>query len=169
MATLGPNTCTNLQDSIGNQLNSLVFRRNVTAIRMQLDENSWFHTIHCRGMQEMPKRQPSTHDSVATIEHRVASRYAMRVPVELLFEDGDRLRVFTHNVSASGIFVSVDKDRKLKGFIRFLMTFPKEITTSCSLLALCDGAVVRREPAEDDEEEALAIKIEKYHFLRSAG
>jgi hypothetical protein len=92
----------------------------------------------------------------------------MRIPVELLFENGDRVRVFTHNVSASGIFVTVDKDLVLKGFVRFLVTFPKEITTCCKLLALCDGAVVRREPMEAETEEGLAIKIEKYHFLRSA-
>jgi hypothetical protein len=106
---------------------------------------------------------------MGSTDHRQASRCAMRVPVEILFENGDRLRVFTHNVSAGGIFVSVDKDLKLRGLIRFLMTFPKEITTSCKLLALCDGAVVRREPMDADAEEGLAIKIEKYHFLRSAG
>jgi hypothetical protein len=93
----------------------------------------------------------------------------MQVPVELFFENGDRLQVFTRDVSASGILVSVAKDLKLRGFIRFLMTFPKEITTSCKLLALCDGAVVRREPLDTETEEGLAIKIEKYHFLRSAG
>ena len=116
----------------------------------------------------MPKCQP-IHDYADAADHRVASRYAMRVPVELLFENGDRVRVFTHNVSASGLFVTVDKNLALKGLIRFLVTFPKEITTCCRLLALCDGAVVRREPLEAETEEGLAIKIEKYHFLRSAG
>lgn len=127
-----------------------------------------FDANDCKGDARMPKCQP-INDSTDTADHRLASRYAMRVPVELLFENGDRVRVFTHNVSASGLFVSVDKDLGLKGLIRFLVTFPKEITTCCRLLALCDGAVVRREPMEVEAEEGLAIKIEKYHFLRSAG
>jgi len=120
-------------------------------------------------MQDMARFQPIHYDSADLVDHRLASRYSMQVPVELFFENGDRLRVFTRDVSASGIFVSVDKALRLKGFIRFLMTFPREITTSCKLLALCDGAVVRREPMDTETEEGLAIKIEKYHFLRSAG
>ncbi len=103
------------------------------------------------------------------VDNRLASRCSMQVPVELFFENGDRLRVFTRDLSASGIFIGVEKELKLRGFIRFLMTFPKEITTSCKLLALCDGTVVRREPMDTEAEEGLAIKIEKYHFLRSAG
>lgn len=128
-----------------------------------------FDAVDCRGMQGMSTSRSRTHDPADAHDHRLASRYAMHVPVELLFENGDRLRVFTRDLSASGIFVSVDKNLELSGFIRFLLTFPKEITTSCRLLALCDGAVVRREPADADAAEGLAIKIEKYHFLRSAG
>lgn len=116
----------------------------------------------------MSRFQPMNYHSADLVDNRLASRHSMQVPVELFFENGDRLSVFTRDVSASGIFVSVEKDLKLRGFIRFLMTFPKEITTSCKLLALCDGAVVRREPMEAETEEGLAIKIEKYHFLRSA-
>jgi hypothetical protein len=117
----------------------------------------------------MSTPQRRDHNTEDATDHRLASRYPMQVPVELLFENGDRLRVFTRDLSASGIFVSVAKEVELSGFIRFLLTFPKEITTSCRLLALCDGAVVRREPVDADAAEGLAIKIEKYHFLRSAG
>ena len=63
----------------------------------------------------MPKLQPITHDSAGLVDNRLASRYSMRVPVELFFENGDRLRVFTHDVSASGIFVSVEKDLQVEG------------------------------------------------------
>jgi hypothetical protein len=114
----------------------------------------------------MSTSQYGNHDSSDDL--RLASRYAMQVPVEILMENGSRLRVFTHNISASGIFVRVEKNLQLSGILRFLLTFPKEITTSCRLLALCDGAVIRREPMDADAVEGLAIKIEKYHFLRSA-
>jgi hypothetical protein len=99
------------------------------------------------------------------IDHRIASRYAMQVPVELLFDDGGRLRVLTNNVSASGLFVSVATNLQLNNYLRFLIMFPREITTSCKLLALCDGVVVRREPTGGSE--GLAIKIERYQFLSS--
>jgi hypothetical protein len=92
----------------------------------------------------------------------------MQLPVEILFEDGNRVRAFTHNISASGIFVIVDRNLRLSGFIRFLITFPREVTTSCNLLALCDGTVTRREPMDVDTLEGLAVRIEKYQFLRSA-
>jgi len=113
----------------------------------------------------MPKIQQSNHDSVLPIDHRVASRYAMQVPVDVLFDNGNRLRVLTRDISASGIFVSVASSIRLEEYIRFLITFPREITMSCKLLALCDGVVTRREPK--DALEGLAIKIEKYHFLSS--
>jgi len=99
------------------------------------------------------------------IDQRTASRYAMGVPVELLFDDGGRARAFTRDISASGIFVLVDRNLQLGNCLRFLITFPREITTSSRLFALCDGVVVRREPAEDSE--GLAIKIQKYQFLSS--
>jgi hypothetical protein len=107
--------------------------------------------------------QGINHNAEKSVDQRVASRYSIQVPVELLFENGGRLRVLTRNVSASGIFVMANKSLQLCDRQHFLITFPREITTSCNLLALCDGAVVRREPRE--ELEGVAIKIERYQFL----
>ncbi len=99
------------------------------------------------------------------LDRRIASRYAIQVSVELLFDNGGALRMLTRDVSASGIFISVNKSLQLNDHLRFLITFPEEITTSCKLLTLCDGAIVRREPTEGSE--GLAIKITRYHFLCS--
>lgn len=90
----------------------------------------------------------------------------MQVLVELLFNNGGSLSMLTRNVSASGILISVNKSLQLRDHLRFLITFPEEITTSCKLLTLCDGEIVRREPTESSEN--LAIKITRYHFLCSA-
>jgi hypothetical protein len=89
----------------------------------------------------------------------------MQLPVDLLFDDGVRVRVQTRDISASGVFVQVDQNSRVDDYLRFLVTFPKEITTSCRLLALCDGVVVRREPTDDTE--GLAIRIQRYQFLSS--
>jgi hypothetical protein len=99
------------------------------------------------------------------IDQRTAARYAICVSVELIFEDGRRARALTRDISASGIFILVAKDLELGNFLRFLVTFPREITTSSRLFALCDGAVVRRESATDCE--GVAVKIQKYQFLNS--
>jgi PilZ domain len=103
--------------------------------------------------------------SLNSVEHRTASRFAMQIPVELLFDDGGKVSVVTRDVSASGVFLEVDRDLQLKNRLRFLITFPKEITTSCRIVTLCDGAVVRKE--SDGNREGLAIKIERYEFLGS--
>jgi hypothetical protein len=103
--------------------------------------------------------------SKQSIDQRLASRYVMHIPVELLFDDGSLLRVLTHDISASGIFICVDRNFHLYDFLRFLITFPMEITTSCKIEALCDGVVVRRVPMGDSE--GLAIKIQKYQFMSS--
>ncbi len=105
------------------------------------------------------KAQRSNHG----MNERIASRYAMQVPVELLLDNGSLLPVVTRDISASGIFINVNKSFQLRDDLRFLVTFPKEITTSCKLLTLCDGVVVRREPKENSE--GLAIKIKRCHFL----
>lgn len=98
-------------------------------------------------------------------EHRQASRYAMQLPVVLLLDNGYHLRVQTRDLSATGLFFTVRKDLHLSDRVRFLITFPLEITASCKLLALCDGSVVRRELMRDIE--GVAVKIEKYQFLTS--
>jgi hypothetical protein len=98
-------------------------------------------------------------------EKRIASRYAIPVPVTFLLQNGDRVRLFTQDVSAGGLFVRVDKSLRLDNDLRFLITFPREITTSCKLVALCNGVVTRREATEDSE--GLAIKIQRYQFLNS--
>ncbi len=89
----------------------------------------------------------------------------MQIPVELLLDDGGKVSVVTRNVSASGVLLEVDRDLELKNRLRFLITFPKEITTSCRIVTLCDGSVVRKEPAGNSE--GVAIKIERYEFLGS--
>lgn len=120
-----------------------------------------------KGTHVMTKLRHDDHDPLLPIDHRTASRYALEVPVEVLLDNGSRLRVNTRDISASGIFVSVASSIRLGDYVRFLITFPREITTACKLLALCDGVVVRREPKETLE--GLAIKIERYHFLSSVG
>jgi len=97
------------------------------------------------------------------VESRQAPRYPMRLPVELLFDDGARLRVLTRDISASGLFIMVERNAELHDSVRFLITFPREITTSCELYTLCDGVVVRREPLEDSD--GVAIRIRRYQFL----
>ena len=115
----------------------------------------------------MPSIQSNPHDGVKeSDDRRVASRYKLQIPIEILFEDGSRLSVLTRDISASGAFVKVVGNRQLDNHSRFIITFPKEITTSGKLLALCDGAVVRRESASDSE--GVAIKIVRYYFLQSA-
>lgn len=83
-----------------------------------------------------------------------------------LLDNGSIVNAFTRDISAGGIFVCVNKDLRMENYLRFLITFPREITTSCKLLALCHGIVLRREPTEDMDE-GLAIKIQRYQFLNS--
>lgn len=103
--------------------------------------------------------------SLNSVEHRTASRFPMQLPVELLFDDGGKVSVVTRNVSASGVYLEVDRELQLKSRLRFLITFPKEITTSCRIVTLCDGIIVRKETAGNRE--GLAVKIERYEFLGS--
>jgi hypothetical protein len=94
----------------------------------------------------------------------------MQIPVEIIFDDGVRMRVLTRDVSASGIFIFIDRELGLEDTLRFLITFPEEITTSCRLFALCDGAIVRKEPVEESVGGSLigvAVKIQRYQFLSS--
>ena len=105
--------------------------------------------------------------SEKSVDHRIAPRSSLQVPVEFLLSNGGRLRALTKNISASGLFVSVATTLHLDNYLHFLIMFPSEITMACRLLALCEGAVVRRELTEDLE--GLAIKIERYQFLSSQG
>jgi hypothetical protein len=105
--------------------------------------------------------------SQKSVDHRKAPRCSLQLPVEFLLRNGGRLRVFTRNISASGLFVSVHTNLHLDDYLHFVVMFPSEITLACRLLALCEGSVVRRELTEDSE--GLAIRIGRYQFLSSQG
>jgi hypothetical protein len=102
---------------------------------------------------------------IETKEHRLAPRFAMQVPVEFLLDDGSRLRAFTRDLSANGIFVSLKQPLHPQSYLRFLIRFPEEITSSCKLLAVCDGSIVRREQGKYSE--GIAVRIDRFQFLSS--
>lgn len=120
------------------------------------------------GIRHMAHFQIENSELAAPIDRRLASRYAMQIPVELILDSGDRMRILTCDVSASGIFIRVDKTLQVGDYLRFFIMFPGEITTSSKLLGLCDGEVVRRQSEPDENWEGLAIKIQKYQFLSSS-
>lgn len=98
-------------------------------------------------------------------ERRQAPRFSLPVAVDFFFENEGRLQVQTRDISASGIFVEVKPNLLMPNHLRFLLTFPREITSSCKLLSFCEGVVVRRESGPDLL--GLAIKVERYQFLRT--
>jgi hypothetical protein len=98
-------------------------------------------------------------------ERRQAERYMMELPVQLMLDGGMQSSGTTRDVSAGGIYVHVKRRFEVLNNPAFLITFPKEVTMSCGLFAFCNGTVVRRD--ENDDTAGLAIRIDRFQFLRA--
>lgn len=96
-------------------------------------------------------------------DRRHTNRIALELPVIVHGMNGELFGALTRDVSASGIYVKVRREAIPHGDIRFLLTFPQEISGSCRVLASCQGTIVRREAAGNAE--GWALRIDRFESL----
>jgi hypothetical protein len=101
-------------------------------------------------------------------ERRSSRRFNMRLPLVIRAESpsGPReIRTESRDVSSRGVFFSFPGELEPGASLELVMTLPDEITLAGPVRVRCVGHVVRVDTSRG--ETGVAVKIDRYEFLRS--
>ena len=99
-------------------------------------------------------------------ERRTSRRFTMALPLTLRLRDSSGLvekRGETRDVSFRGLYFWTQEQLEAGIPIEFVLTLPKEITTTRDVNIRCFGRVIRVET--ERETRGVAARIERYEFL----
>ncbi|MGB9235857.1 MAG: PilZ domain-containing protein [Terriglobales bacterium] len=98
-------------------------------------------------------------------DKRATRRFALRLPVNVRYGEGEEHTAQTRDVSARGICFFVESGIQAGSPIDFTLTLPPEITLTESIRVRCKGRVVRVEGGVPTGKMAVAAVIDEYEFL----
>jgi len=97
---------------------------------------------------------------------RSATRFPIKLPVEVMADEAAKLSAETKDISAGGILFYVDKAMSVGSRIEFNISLPAVVLdTATDVSVLCVGRVVRC--SEDGSRRAVAAVIDEYRFERA--
>jgi hypothetical protein len=105
-------------------------------------------------------------------ERRAMRRFDMRLPaaVKLAREGGEEMVTETHNVSAAGVFFSLERPLQPGDNIEITLTFPPHVTLTEKVRVRFSARVIRVEQQQiAGTPVGVAAAIEGYEFLRQQG
>ena len=97
-------------------------------------------------------------------ERRTKPRLSLRLPVEVLLPDSQRLIGLTKDVSLGGVYFFSTVKFEAPEAMEFLLAFPPEITFSETKKVHCTGKVLRIDQ-ETPSGTGLAIKIDTHRLV----
>ena len=96
---------------------------------------------------------------------RSATRFPIKLPVQVRAEEAAALAAETKDISAGGVLFYVDKEMEVGSHIEFNIFLPAAVLgTSSDVNVQCVGRVVRC--AEEGPRRAVAAVIDEYRFER---
>jgi len=105
------------------------------------------------------------------IEQRRAKRFELELPLEIVRAGSERISEVgtTRNISSGGVLFVSAKGMEIGGPVEYVVTLTSGSSGVVNLR--CMGKVLRMEKniAEDEENVAVAISLERYEFHRSNG
>lgn len=102
-------------------------------------------------------------------ERRTSRRFTMALPVILRSHDPSgpaEITAETRDVSFRGLYFWTKEKLETGTAIEFVLTLPKEVTTTHDVNIQCFGRVIRVEP--QNKSRGVAARIERYEFLPSS-
>ncbi len=102
-------------------------------------------------------------------EVRTGKRFEVRLPISLQSSDSSQPHQGeTDNVSAAGVYLSLDSSLEVGSAVEFDMTMPAAVIGSDHDVRIhCVGRVVRTEtPKEGEKNSGVACVIDSYSFIR---
>lgn len=110
--------------------------------------------------QEGPMTSPDTN----RLERRGAQRFEVNIPVAVHFE-GRTVPAFTHDLSGRGIFFYTEAALGEGTVVELTFTMPSEITLGENIPVRCLGRVLRADPPQGGQRNAIAAKLDSYEYL----
>jgi hypothetical protein len=100
------------------------------------------------------------------IEHRIARRFPMRLPVSVKVSNGGAHEevCVTRDVSSRGIFFYSDRPMRAGAEIEYVLTLPREVLMMEPVRIRYRGKVVRVE-AETPRQYGVAASIHRFEYL----
>jgi PilZ domain len=97
---------------------------------------------------------------------RSATRFPVKLPVEVRAEEAAKLTAETKDISAGGVLFYVEASMAVGSRIEFSISLPAAVLgTASDVTVLCVGRVVRC--SEEGSRRAVAAVIDEYRFERA--
>jgi len=97
---------------------------------------------------------------------RSATRFPVKLPVEVRAEEAAKLTAETKDISAGGVLFYVEASMAVGSRIEFSISLPAAVLgTPSDVTVLCVGRVVRC--SEEGSRRAVAAVIDEYRFERA--
>jgi PilZ domain len=102
----------------------------------------------------------------AIADARSATRFPIKLPVEVQAEEAAKVPAETKDISAGGILFYMDSAMEVGSRIEFNISLPAEVLgTASDVNVLCVGRVVRC--SDEGSRRAVAAVIDEYRFERA--
>jgi len=101
-------------------------------------------------------------------EVRTGKRFDVHLPIKISGEGAEAHVGETDNLSAAGVFLSLDQSLEVGSQVEFDITMPASVIGAEKDVRIhCHGRVVRTEsPKEGAKNSGVACVIDKYEFIR---
>jgi hypothetical protein len=95
-------------------------------------------------------------------ERRTKHRFSLRLPVEVVLADSQRLTGLTRDISENGVYFFAGKQIDAPEFMELLLAFPPEITWTETRKMRCRARVVRVDQTQSGTGIAAAIESHEW-------
>ena len=101
-------------------------------------------------------------------EVRTGKRFEVHLPVKVSTDSSESHEGQTDNLSAAGVYLSLDSSLEVGSSVEFDITMPAAVIGSEKDVRIhCHGRVVRNEtPKQGDKTSGVACVIDRYEFIR---
>lgn len=100
-------------------------------------------------------------------EKRRHRRFDLSLPVAVRMETASEIKTATKDISARGIYFTMDEGYQLGSQLECVVTLPPELCQGNMIQVRCRGKIVRVEPPDAQKKVGIAASIEDYEFVKT--
>lgn len=101
-------------------------------------------------------------------EKRRHRRFDLSLPVAVRMETASEIKTATKDISARGIYFTMDEGYQLGSQLECVVTLPPELCQGNMIQVRCRGKIVRVEPPDAQKKVGIAASIEDYEFVKTS-
>ncbi len=102
------------------------------------------------------------------VEKRRHRRFDLSLPVEVRMETAPEIKTATKDISARGIYFTMEEGYRVGSQLECTVTLPPELCQGNMIRIRCRGKIVRVEPPDAQKKVGVAATIEDYEFVKTS-